>query len=97
MRRLEDGVLPAFHAASGQRLGRTSGIRPSAFQSLYEVDELVDFGDSILARVRIRVRGAQSGATGTQSGAVVIQLRDVLPRHRPPRIPRGGVEAGDAR
>jgi ketosteroid isomerase-like protein len=45
-------------------------------QFLYEVDELVDLGDSILALVRIRVRGAQSGATGTQSGAAVIQLRD---------------------
>jgi len=45
-------------------------------QFRYEVDELVDLGDSILALVRIRVRGVQSGATGTQSGAAVIQLRD---------------------
>jgi ketosteroid isomerase-like protein len=45
-------------------------------QFRYEFDELVDLGDSILALGRIRVRGAQSGATGTQSGAVVIQLRD---------------------
>jgi ketosteroid isomerase-like protein len=38
-------------------------------QFRYEFDELVDLGDSILALGRIRVRGAQSGATGTQSGA----------------------------
>ena len=45
-------------------------------QFRYEVDELVDLGESILALGRIRVRGAQSGATGTQSGAWVIQVRD---------------------
>ncbi|MGH8573947.1 MAG: nuclear transport factor 2 family protein [Gammaproteobacteria bacterium] len=42
----------------------------------YEVDEWVDLGESILALGRIRVRGAQSGATGTQSGAWVVQVRD---------------------
>jgi ketosteroid isomerase-like protein len=45
-------------------------------QFRYEVDEWVDLGESILALGRIRVRGAQSGATGTQWGAVVIQVRD---------------------
>jgi ketosteroid isomerase-like protein len=45
-------------------------------QFRYEVDELVDLGESILALGRIRARGAQSGATGTQSGAWVIQVRD---------------------
>jgi ketosteroid isomerase-like protein len=42
----------------------------------YEADELVDRGDSILALGRIRVRGAQSGATGTQTGALVMGVRD---------------------
>lgn len=42
----------------------------------YEVDEWVDLGESILALGRIRARGAQSGATGTQPGAFVIQVRD---------------------
>jgi ketosteroid isomerase-like protein len=45
-------------------------------QFRYEVDEFVDLGESILALGRIRVRGAQSGATGTQSGAWVMQMRD---------------------
>jgi ketosteroid isomerase-like protein len=42
----------------------------------YEFDDWVDLGESILALGRIRARGAQSGATGTQMGAVVIQVRD---------------------
>jgi ketosteroid isomerase-like protein len=42
----------------------------------YEVDEWVDLGESIVALGRIRARGAQSGATGTQPGAFVIQVRD---------------------
>ena len=42
----------------------------------YEVDEFVDLGDSILALGRLRVRGLQSGATGVQSGAWVMQVRD---------------------
>jgi ketosteroid isomerase-like protein len=45
-------------------------------QFRYEVDEWVEAGESVLALGRIRVRGAQSGATGTQSGAFVIQVRD---------------------
>jgi ketosteroid isomerase-like protein len=45
-------------------------------QFCYEVDEWVDLGESVLALGRIRVRGAQSGATGTQSGAWVMQVRD---------------------
>jgi len=42
----------------------------------YEVDEWVDLGESVVALGRIRARGAQSGATGTQPGAFVIQVRD---------------------
>jgi ketosteroid isomerase-like protein len=45
-------------------------------QFRYEFDELLDAGESILGLGRIHARGAQSGATGTQSGAAVIQLRD---------------------
>jgi ketosteroid isomerase-like protein len=45
-------------------------------QFRYEADELIDLGESILALGRIRVRGAQSGATGTQSGALVMRVRD---------------------
>jgi ketosteroid isomerase-like protein len=45
-------------------------------QFRYEIDEFVDLGESILAVGRIRVRGVQSGATGTQSGAWVMQVRD---------------------
>jgi ketosteroid isomerase-like protein len=47
-------------------------------QFRYEVDEFVDLGVSILALGRIRARGAQSGATGTQPGAFVIQVRDEM-------------------
>jgi ketosteroid isomerase-like protein len=42
----------------------------------YEVDELIEVGESVLAVGRLRVRGKQSGATGMQSGAWVIQVRD---------------------
>jgi ketosteroid isomerase-like protein len=42
----------------------------------YEVDEWVDLGESVLALGRIRARGGKSGATGMQSGAFVIQVRD---------------------
>jgi ketosteroid isomerase-like protein len=42
----------------------------------YEIDEWVDLGETVLALGRIRARGAQSGATGTQSGAFAIQVRD---------------------
>jgi ketosteroid isomerase-like protein len=42
----------------------------------YEVDDLVDAGESVVALGRFRVRGAPSGATGTQPIAVVLKLRD---------------------
>jgi uncharacterized protein len=45
-------------------------------QFRYEVDDLVDAGDSVLVLGRIRARGIQSGATGTQHGALVFQMRD---------------------
>jgi uncharacterized protein len=44
----------------------------------YEVDDMVDAGDSVLVLGRIRARGLQSGATGTQHGALVFQMRDGL-------------------
>jgi uncharacterized protein len=47
-------------------------------QFVYEVDDMVDAGDSVLVLGRIRARGLQSGATGTQHGALVFQLRDGL-------------------
>jgi ketosteroid isomerase-like protein len=47
-------------------------------QFRYEVDELVDLGESILVLGRIRARGGQSGATGTQPGAFVIRVRDAM-------------------
>ena len=47
-------------------------------QFRYEVDDLVDAGDSVLVLGRIRVRGVQSGATGAQHGAILFQLRDGL-------------------
>ena len=40
----------------------------------YEFDEFVDAGDAVLALGRIRARGAQSGAVGTQPGAVVFRF-----------------------
>jgi uncharacterized protein len=42
----------------------------------YEVEEMVDEGDSVVVLGRIRARGVQSGATGTQHGALVFELRD---------------------
>jgi ketosteroid isomerase-like protein len=42
----------------------------------YEFDELIDAGDAVLALGRIRARGAQSGAIGTQPGAVVFRFSD---------------------
>ena len=45
-------------------------------QFRYEVDDLVDAGDSVLVLGRIRARGVQSGATGAQHGALLFQLRD---------------------
>ena len=43
-----------------------------------EIDELLDVGDSVVALVRIRVQGLQSGAPGMQQGAVVFKLCDGL-------------------
>jgi ketosteroid isomerase-like protein len=43
-----------------------------------EIDEFVDAGDSVVGLGRFRVRGAQSGASGTQQIAVVFELRDRL-------------------
>jgi uncharacterized protein len=45
-------------------------------EARYEIDELLDGGDSVVALGRFRVRGAQSGATGTQPIAVVVKVRD---------------------
>ena len=45
---------------------------------VYEVDDLVDAGDSVLVLGRLRARGLQSGATGKQHGALVFQLHDGL-------------------
>ena len=44
----------------------------------YEVEDLVDAGDSVVVLGRICARGAQSGATGTQHGALVFRMRDGL-------------------
>ena len=44
----------------------------------YQVEDLVDAGDAVLVLGRIRARGVQSGATGTQHGALVFQIRDGL-------------------
>ena len=47
-------------------------------QFRYEVDDLVDAGDSVLVLARLHARGVQSGATGAQHGAIVFQIRDGL-------------------
>ena len=47
-------------------------------QFRYEVDDLVDAGESVLVLGRIRARGIQSGATGAQHGAILFHLRDGL-------------------
>jgi ketosteroid isomerase-like protein len=39
-----------------------------------ELGELIDAGDAVLALGRIRARGAKSGATGTQPGALVFRF-----------------------
>ena len=44
----------------------------------YEVDDIVDAGDAVLVLGRIHARGVQSGATGTQQGSLVLQVRDGL-------------------
>jgi uncharacterized protein len=44
----------------------------------YEVDDMVDAGDSVLMLGRISARGIQSGATGMQRGSLVFQIRDGL-------------------
>jgi ketosteroid isomerase-like protein len=40
----------------------------------YELDELIDADDAVLALGRIRVRGAQSGAVGTQRGSLLFRF-----------------------
>jgi uncharacterized protein len=42
----------------------------------YEVDEMVDAGDSVVVLGRIHARGVQSGATGAQHGALLFEIRD---------------------
>ena len=44
----------------------------------YEVDDMVDAGDSVVVLGRICARGVKSGATGTQHGALVFRMRDGL-------------------
>jgi ketosteroid isomerase-like protein len=44
----------------------------------YEVDDMVDAGDSVVVLGRICGRGVQSGATGTQHGALVFRIRGGL-------------------
>jgi uncharacterized protein len=64
-----------YHGHDGVRtlLARFTEIFDEA---RYEIDELLDGGDSVVALGRFRVRGAQSGATGTQPIAVVVKVRD---------------------
>jgi ketosteroid isomerase-like protein len=42
----------------------------------YEVDEVIEAGDAVVVLGRIRVRGVQSGAIGTQHGALMFRCRD---------------------
>jgi uncharacterized protein len=42
----------------------------------YQVNELIDAGDSVIVLGRIYARGVQSGATGTQHGALLFRCRD---------------------
>ena len=42
----------------------------------YQVDDLIDAGDSVVVLGRIHARGVQSGATGTQYGALLFEIRD---------------------
>jgi ketosteroid isomerase-like protein len=44
----------------------------------YEAEDIVDAGDSVLVLGRIHARGIQSGASGTQPGALVFQTRGGL-------------------
>jgi ketosteroid isomerase-like protein len=39
-----------------------------------ELDELIDVGDAVVALGSIRVRGVQSGAQGTQQGALLFRF-----------------------
>ena len=47
-------------------------------QFRYEVDDMVDAGDSVLVLGRICARGVKSGATGKQHGALIFRIRDGL-------------------
>jgi ketosteroid isomerase-like protein len=42
----------------------------------YELDELIDLDDAVLALIRMRVRGTQSGAVGTQEGALEFRFNE---------------------
>jgi ketosteroid isomerase-like protein len=63
-----------YHGHDGVRtlLGRFTEIFDEA---RYEVDEFIDAGESVVVVGRFRVRGAQSGACGTQPIALVLKLR----------------------
>jgi ketosteroid isomerase-like protein len=45
-------------------------------QARYEVDDLIDAGESVVALGRFRWRAAQSGMTGARPIAMVLRLRD---------------------
>jgi ketosteroid isomerase-like protein len=45
-------------------------------QARYEVEDLIDAGESVVALGRFRWRAAQSGATGARPIAMVLMLRD---------------------
>ncbi len=44
----------------------------------YEVEDILDAGDSVVVLGRVYARGVQSGATGTQHGALVFRMREGL-------------------
>jgi ketosteroid isomerase-like protein len=44
----------------------------------YVAEDIVDAGDSVLVLGRIHARGIRSGASGTQPGALVMQIRGGL-------------------
>jgi len=78
---------PRLRGILGDRVAGERGDRPAVHPPLerdrrillgYEVQDIVDAGDSVLVLGRICVRGVQSGATGTQHGALVFGIRDGL-------------------
>ncbi len=44
----------------------------------YEIEDILDAGDSVVVLGRVYARGVQSGATGTQHGALVFRMREGL-------------------